>query len=194
MPEPALNRVDLSRFDPGDYNPGRPFWIRSIWFLINALFLQNPANPSSKIKVVLLRLFGAEVGQGAVIKPGVNVKFPWYLTVGDHCWIGERAWLDNLVPITIGNHVCISQDAYFCTGNHDWSDPAMPYKLGEIKVEDGAWVCTRATILPNVTVASHSIVAGGAVLTRSTEPYTVYAGNPAVAIKSRTINDGAPPL
>ncbi len=193
MPNPPPNRVDLSRFDPDDYNPGRPFLIRSLWFLVNALFLQNPLNPSSQIKVRLLRLFGAKIGRGAVLKPSINVKSPWFLTVGDNCWIGERAWLDNLVPITLGDNVCISQGVYLCTGNHDWSDPAFGYKLGEILVEDGAWVCAGALVLPGVVVADHSIVAGGAVLTKNTAPYGVYAGNPAVEVRKRVVKSATPP-
>lgn len=194
MSDSPPNRVDLSRFDPGNYNPGRPFLIRSLWFLVNALFLQNPLNPSSSVKVRLLRLFGAKIGRGAVLKPSINVKSPWFLTLGDNCWIGERAWLDNLVPITLGNNVCISQGVYLCTGNHDWSDPTFGYKLGEILVEDGAWVCAGALVLPGVVVADHSIVAGGAVLTRSTLPYRVYAGNPAVEIRQRNMKSDAAPV
>ncbi len=181
------NRVDLSRFETGDYNPGRPFWLRSLWFVVNALFLQNPLNPSSKIKVALLRGFGAKIGIGAVIKPGVNIKFPWLFSIGDHCWIGENVWLDNLVPISIGNHVCISQGAYFCTGNHDWSDPTFAYKLGEILLEDGAWIGARATLLPGVRVGSHAVITAGAVLSKDALAWTIYAGNPAVEVRKRVI-------
>ena len=181
------NRVDLARFSPGDYDSGRPFWFRSLWFLINALFLQNPLNPSGKIKSLLLRCFGAKIGAGVVMKPGINIKSPWMLEIGDLCWIGEGAWLDNLVPITLGDHVCISQGAYFCTGNHDWSDPAFGYKLGEIHVESGAWIGARATLLPGVRVASHAVIAAGAILSKDALPYTIYAGNPAVEIRKRAI-------
>lgn len=181
------NRVDLSRFSPGDYDSGRPFWFRSLWFLINALFLQNPLNPSGKIKIALLRLFGAKIGQGVVMKPGVNIKSPWMLEIGDHSWIGEGVWLDNLVPISLGNHVCVSQGAYFCTGNHDWSDAAFAYKLGEIHVQDGAWIGARATLLPGIRVGNHAVIAGGAVLTKDALPYTVYAGNPAAPVRKRVI-------
>jgi len=189
VPDTSQNRVDLARFSPGDYDAGRPFWLRSLWFLVNALFLQNPLNPSGKIKVILLRLFGAKIGIGVVMKPGVNIKSPWLLSIGDHSWIGENVWLDNLVPISIGNHVCVSQGAYFCTGNHDWSDAAFSYKLGEIHVEDGAWICARATLLPGVRVQSHAIVAGGAVLAKDALSYTVYAGNPAVEVRKRVIKN-----
>ena len=184
-----MTRVDLSQFTTGDYQTGRNFFIRTLWFCVNALFFQNPLNASSKIKVVLLRLFGAEIGSGVVLKPSINVKYPWLLTVGDHAWVGEQAWLDNLVPITIGAHACVSQGVYLCTGNHDWSDAAFSYKLQPIVIEDGAWIGARATILPGVTVSSHSVITGGSVVSKNTEPYLVYSGNPAIPVKQRVIRN-----
>lgn len=48
-----------------------------------------------------------------VIHPGVNIKFPWKLRIGDRSWIGQRVWLDNLDMLTIGNNVVISQGAIY---------------------------------------------------------------------------------
>ena len=77
--------------------------------------------PFSRVKVVVLRTFGASIGRGVRIKPGVKVKFPWRLTVGHHCWLGEDLWIDNLAEVRIGAHCCLSQGVYLCTGSHDWS-------------------------------------------------------------------------
>jgi putative colanic acid biosynthesis acetyltransferase WcaF len=180
-------RVDLSKFDNSWYKPGRSFAVRTLWHFVNAFFLQNPLNPSSGLKVRLLRLFGAKVGKGVVLKPTINVKYPWNLEIGDYSWIGEHAWLDSLDKIKIGNNCCISQGVYFCTGNHDWTDPAFGLVVKPITVEDGAWVGARATVLPGVTIASHSIVAAGTVMSKDTEPYMIYSGNPAVAVKERVV-------
>ena len=177
--------VDLSSFNNSWYYPGRGILVRTLWHLINALFLQNPLNHSSRIKIVILRLFGARIGEGVVLKPSINVKYPWNLEIGDYSWIGENAWLDSLALIKIGSNACISQGVYFCTGNHDWTDPAFGLVVKPIVIEDGAWVGARATVLPGVTVRSHSIVAAGSVIAKDTEPYMIYAGNPAVAVKER---------
>ena len=80
------------------------------------------------IKVALLRAFGANIGKGLVIKNNVIIKSPWYLTIGDNCWLGEGCWIDNLDRVTIGSNVCISQGAMLLTGNHDYIHPAMPYR------------------------------------------------------------------
>lgn len=180
-------KVDLSRFDNSWYHPGRGWLVRVLWHLVNAAFLQCPLNPSSGLKIFLLRLFGAQIGRGVVLKPSINVKYPWHLAIGDYSWIGEGAWLDSLAPITIGSHVCISQGTYFCTGNHDWSDPAFGLIVKPIVIEDGAWVGARATILPGVTVRTHAIIAAGSVIARDAEAYTIYAGNPAEILKRRKI-------
>ncbi|BCM91802.1 maltose O-acetyltransferase [Abditibacteriota bacterium] len=178
-------KVELARFSVGDYSVGRPFWVRALWFLVNARVLQNPANPSSALKTLALRAFGAKIGRRVYLKPGINVKNPWLLEIGDDCWIGEGVWLDNLEPIRIGANVCISQSAYLCTGNHDWTDPAMSYKLGAIRIEDGAWICTRAMVMSGVTVGRNAIVGAGAVLASDAESGWIYAGNPAQQIKKR---------
>lgn len=184
--------VDLSSYhNPPWHDKGRGIGVRVIWHCVNALFFENSLNPSSGLKIALLKLFGAKVGKGVIIKPGVNIKHPWFLTLGDNTWIGERAWLDNtFAPITIGSHVCISQGAYLCTGNHDWTDPAFGLLERPLTIEFGAWVGAGAKVLPGALVASHAVVSGGAVLSRPTEPYTVYAGNPAVAVKKRVMRAG----
>lgn len=187
--------VDLSSYrNPPGHDKGAGLVKRAVWHLVNAAFLLNPANPSSRLKAALIRLFGGRVGVGVVLKPGINVKHPWFLTVGDHTWIGEGAWLDNtFAPITLGSHVCVSQGAYLCTGNHDWSDPAFGLLERPLTVEDGAWIGARASVLPGARVASHAVVTGGSVLARPTEPYTVYAGNPAVPVRRRVVRPRGEP-
>jgi putative colanic acid biosynthesis acetyltransferase WcaF len=182
-----MEQVDLSQYDNSWYRPGRGFLTRTLWHYVNVIFLQSPLNPSSLVKRIVLRWFGAKVGTGVILKPGISVKYPWNIEIGDYSWIGENAWLDSLDKITIGAHACISQGAYLCTGNHDWSDPAFGLIVKPITVEEGAWVGARAVVLPGVTIANHSVIAAGAVITGNTEPYTVYSGNPASAIKTRVI-------
>lgn len=183
-------KTDLSSYDNSGYRPGRgPLW-RGAWYVVNAIFFLNPLNPFSALKRSLLILFGARIGHGVVLKPSLNIKYPWNLTVGDHVWIGERAWLDSLAPITIGSHVCISQEAYLCTGSHDSGDSSFPPQIEPIIIEDGAWIGARATVLGGVTVGSHAVLAAGAVIARDARPYMIYSGNPALIVAERTIRTG----
>jgi putative colanic acid biosynthesis acetyltransferase WcaF len=107
--------------------------------------------------------------------------------VGDHCWLGEDAWIDNLAPVTIGSHVCVSQAAYLCTGNHDWTVPNMKLFRRPIVLEDGSWVGARATVCPGVTLREGAIAAAGSVVTRDIPEHEIWAGNPAVYVKARVL-------
>lgn len=183
-------KVDLSNFDNLWYSPGRGAVVRTLWYFVNALFMANPLNPSSTLKTALLRLFGARIGSGVVLKPGISVKYPWLLEISDHSWIGENVWLDCLAPIRIGHDVCISQGVYICTGNHDWSDSAFGLMVAPVTIEDGAWIGARATIAPGVRVGTHGVITIGTVVAKDTQPYSIYSGNPAVFLKERSMRAG----
>lgn len=120
----------------------------------------------------------------------MRVKYPWLLEIGENSWIGEDVWLDNLAPIRIGSSVCISQGAYLCTGNHDWTDRAFGLIVRPITVADGAWIGAKALLCPGVEVAECAVASAGSVVTANLMAYTVYAGNPAVAIRMRNVSPG----
>lgn len=102
--------------------------VRICWYVFNILFFKNSLNPISSLKVLLLKLFGAKIGTGVVIKPGVNIKYPWKLSVGNDSWIGEEVWIDNLSQVTIGSSVTISQGALLLTGSHDRSPVCLSFQ------------------------------------------------------------------
>ena len=179
--------VDLSSFDNSWYSPGRRTWVQALWFFFGLPLLRSSCIPSSSLRRFLLRLFGARVGKGVVIKPGVRVKYPWLLQVGDHTWIGEDVWIDNLAPVQLGSNVCISQGVYLCTGNHDWTDPLFGLVVRPIVIHDGAWLGAKAVVSPGVEVAECAIASAGSVVTRNLEASIIYAGNPAVAVRTRIV-------
>jgi putative colanic acid biosynthesis acetyltransferase WcaF len=177
--------MELDRYTSAAYTPGAPLWKQLLWYFVGSPLVQSYAIPLSALKVQLLRGFGAQIGEGVRIKPGVRIKFPWRLSVGDHSWIGEDAWIDNLAPVTIESHVCISQGVYLCTGNHDWNHPHFQLRLGEIHIQAESWIAARSVIGPGVTVGKGAVLTLGGVAARSLEPMMIYAGNPALPIKSR---------
>jgi putative colanic acid biosynthesis acetyltransferase WcaF len=180
-----VTHVDLSTHANPDFDPGRSFPLRGLWVIVEALILLNPMLTSYRLKRWILRLFGAQIGRGVVIKPNVHVKYPWRLELGDHSWIGERSWIDNFVTVRIGSNVCISQGAYLCTGNHDWSDRSFRRFVESITVEDGAWVGAFTRIAPGLTVGEEAVVTLGSVLLSDAEPHGVYTGNPAELVRER---------
>jgi len=180
-------RIDLSQPDNSDYDKGRSLFVIALWHFLGSPLVRSNLIPVSVVKCGILRLFGAKIGRGVYAKPGLRVKFPWYLTVGDHCWLGEDAWIDNLAPVTMGSHVCVSQAAYLCTGNHDWTSPNMKLFRRPIVLEDGSWVGARAMICPGVTLGTGAIAAAGSVITRDIPPFEIWAGNPAAYNRTRVL-------
>lgn len=175
----------LDQYTLGHYTPGATSWRQMGWYFIGSPLVQSYWLPLSGVKVQILRWFGAKIGDGVRIKPGVRVKFPWRLTIGNFVWIGENTWIDNLAEVTIADHVCISQDVYLCTGNHNWSQPNFDLMTAPIQLETESWIAARATIGPGVVVGQGAVLALGAVANQSLEPMTIYAGNPAQPVKLR---------
>jgi putative colanic acid biosynthesis acetyltransferase WcaF len=178
-------KTDLSKFETRNYNVGAGKLKVLSWYLINNYMFNSPLPWPGKLKLSILRAFGAKVGTGIVLKPGVRIKNPWRLSIGDNCWIGESVWIDNLEDVTIGANVCLSQGAMLLTGNHDYTLPDFPYRLGKIVLEDGVWIGAQCVVCPGVTCLSHAILTVNSVATKQLEPYKIYAGNPAVFVRER---------
>jgi putative colanic acid biosynthesis acetyltransferase WcaF len=177
--------MDLSRFDNSHYHPGARFVTRTAWYLCNALIFDSWLMPVSAVKRAVLRLFGARIGCGVVLKPRVNIKYPWRLSIGDHSWIGEGVWIDNLAQVDIGANVCVSQGAYLLTGNHDYRDQAFGLTTAAIRIEDEAWVGAFCVVCPGVSVARGSVLSVRSVASADTEEFWVYRGTPAQKWKPR---------
>jgi len=179
--------TDQSRFNNDWYKPGGNAILRLFWYVVNHLLIKS-AIPGSAWRVFLLKLYGAEMGSGIVIKPGVSIKYPWRLKIGDHSWIGEKVWIDNLGNVEIGKHCCISQGALLLCGNHDYSRSAFDLKVGNIMLEDGVWIGAKSVVCPGVTCLSHAVLSVGSVATKDLESYSIYAGVPATKVRERKIS------
>lgn len=162
-------RQDLSRFTTAGYDKGRSRAVQALWFATMNLAFSQWWCPAA-VRVRLLKLFGARVGEGVLIRHRVRILWPWKLSIGDNSWIGEGAWLLNLEPIDIGADVCVSQEAFLCTGGHDHRSVDFRYRNGPIVVGDGAWIGARAVVLPGVTVGARSVVGATTTVPRDVPP------------------------
>ena len=179
--------TDLSKYNNNNFKPGNIF-LRFFWYFINIIFFKSSFFPFNFLKIFLLQLFGCLLGKGVVIKPNVNIKYPWKLSLGNYVWIGESVWIDNLDNVTIGNHVCISQGAMLICGSHNYKKQSFDLISKEITLNDGVWIGAKSIILPGVIAESHAILSAGSVISKNLESFTVYKGNPAEKVGSRTIS------
>lgn len=180
-----MDHTNLSIYRRKPLNHNHSWIKRALWFYINTVIFKTGLFPFNGIKVRWLRLFGAHIGKSVVIKPCVNIKYPWLLQIGDHSWIGENVWIDNLVPVVIGSHVCISQGALLLTGSHHYKHPAFSLITGSIRIADGVWIGAGAIINQGVSADTHAVLCAGSVANRRLEAWSVYQGNPAVKIRDR---------
>ena len=179
--------VDLAAYSPGDFERGASAVKEAAWVLVRTVFFEQWPFKAYRVKRFLLRLFGAKVGSGVVVKPGVMITFPWKLELGNNVWLGEDCWLLNLATITIADNVCISQRAMLCTGNHNYNSPSFDLKVSPIAVERGAWIAANAFVGPGVTVGSHAVLCAGSVTSGNLDAHSVYSGIPAQKTGKRNI-------
>lgn len=182
-----MSKVQLRTYDNSWYHPGGTLAKRMLWMFVGQPLLASKFMPSSGLRTSLLRAFGARVGEGVVIKPAVKVKYPWHLELGDDCWIGEECWIDNLTSVRIGRNACVSQGAYLCTGNHDWSDPQFGLRIESIQLGEGAWAGAKCILMPGTILGAYAIAAAGSVVRGCIPEMEIHAGNPAQKVRVRTI-------
>jgi putative colanic acid biosynthesis acetyltransferase WcaF len=180
------NIVELNNYRKGPYKPGNII-IRTLWYCVNRMFFKTSIPYPSFLKVLILKLFGCKIGS-CIIKPDVNIKYPWFLNIGYNVWIGESVWIDNLAQVKIGNNVCISQGSLLLTGNHDFTKSEFDLIVKEISIEDGVWIGAKVLVCPGAILHSHCVISAGSVLNGEAQQYMIYKGNPCIAIKKRNIS------
>ncbi len=186
-----MTRMRLDLFDASrNLDRGRSVLVEAVWYVCKVIFFLSAVPWPSRWKCALLRLFGAKVGAGVVIKPRVNIHLPWRLEIGEHAWVGEEVFLLNFAIVRIGSHACISQRAFLCTGNHDFRDPAFAFRCAPITVGDGAWVGAGVFVAPGVEIGDEAVVTAGSVVCKKLEGGMVYSGNPALPKGGRWKDSG----
>tara|TARA_A100001015_G_C14878709_1_gene667441 strand:- start:143 stop:649 length:507 start_codon:yes stop_codon:yes gene_type:complete len=139
---------------------------RILWYAFSPIFFENKIPIPQILKKIVLVIFGAKIGQGVVIKPSVQIKYPWNLIIHNHVWIGEKCWLDNLDIIEIKNNVCISQGSMLETGSHDFKSEGFELITYPITINSNTWIGCRCLILPGANIERGSIFYGGSIIGR----------------------------
>lgn len=186
------NRIryqDLSRFRVAPGFRRRSGFTVLLWQVIQATLFRMSPQPFYGWRRWLLKRFGAAVGVGVLIRPTARVTYPWNVTFGDYCWVGDHAEIYSLAEITIGAHAVVSQRSYLCAGTHDIRDVTFPLVGRPVTVEPEVWIATDCFIAPGVTIGRAAVVAARSTVLSDVPPAMVVAGAPATVRKSRPIPD-----
>lgn len=155
-----------------------------LWRLVEFAVVANSLQPSSSFRAKALRAFGAHVGSGVIIRPRTRVRFPWNLSVGDDCWIGEGVWISNREHITMEPNVVISQGTFITTGSHSASTD-MRETAAPVHIEAGSWITARCVILGGVRIGRSALVTPGTVVSVSVPAGVVFGQKKPQVLRDR---------
>jgi putative colanic acid biosynthesis acetyltransferase WcaF len=176
---------DLSIFMMPPGFRGRPAWFVQLWWLVQALLFKPSPQVFYGWRRFLLRLFGARIGRGVIIRPSVTVTYPWKLSIGDWSWVGDHVTLYTLGDIMVGESAVISQHSYICTGSHDYTQPSFDIYAQPIRIESEAWLATNVFVGPGVTVGRGAVVGACSVTFKDVPAGMICAGNPLKVVRPR---------
>ncbi len=180
--------MDQIAVDLGAYVHKRPVSYlikRGLWACVQLPFIHGMPKRLSFLRVALLRLFGAQIGEACLVCGGVKIWEPWNLQMGSRTAIGVDAEIYNLAKISIGSNVTVSQYAYLCSASHDYTDPAFPLFSKPINIGDGAWVAAKAFVAPGVCIGDGTVIGACSVVTKDMPAWMICAGNPCKPLKPR---------
>jgi putative colanic acid biosynthesis acetyltransferase WcaF len=164
---------------------GRSALVVQFWWLIQATLFRGSPQILYGFRRWLLRRFGAEIGQGVIIRPTATLTYPWRVKIGDNSWIGDDVVLYSFAEIDIGKDVVISQKSYLCAGTHDYRSEAFDIQASPIVIEDEVWVAADVFVAPGVTVGRGTVVGSRSSVFTNLPGMMVCVGCPARPVHSR---------
>jgi len=156
-----------------------------IWWFVQATFFRLSPQIMYSFRRFLLRVFGAQIGKGVIIRPSVKITYPWKVKIGDYSWVGDDVVLYSLGEIEIEENVVISQRSYLCTGSHDYTESDFPIYAKKIKIEKECWLATDVFVAPGITIGQKTVVGSRSSVFKDLPPMKVCVGSPAKQIKDR---------
>src|SRR5579875_396012 len=176
---------DLGKFSLPPNFRGRSVWFVQLWWIVQSTLFHCSPQFMYGWRNFLLRLFGARIGKGVIVRPTAEITYPWKLTIGDHVWIGDHVTLYTLGEIYIGDNACVSQYSYICAAAHDYLKPTFDIFACTVVIKPVVWLATHVFVAPGVTVGRGAVVGACSVVTKDVPPMTISAGNPARVLRPR---------
>lgn len=171
-------RYKLNKFKLPPNFRGRNAFVVQLWWFIDWLFFKPSPQVLYSWRVFLLRLFGAKIGKGVIIRPSVSITYPWKLKIRNYSWIGDYVVLYTLGEIEIGENSVISQKSYICTGSHDYQKEDFPIFAKKISIGNSCWLASDVFVGPGVTICDEVVVGSRSSIYKPIIEKGQYHGNP----------------
>lgn len=185
QPNPKGQYQNLEKFElPGNFR-GRPGWYVQLWWFVQATLFRCSPQFAYGFRNALLRLFGARVGRGVIIRPTVIVTYPWKVSIGDFSWVGDDAVLYSLGDIEIGNNTVVSQRSYLCAADHSYLDENFPIQSKKIQLADEVWLAADVFVAPGVSIGYGTVVGARSSVFKDLPAEMICMGSPCKAIRAR---------
>ena len=183
----AESWVDLGQYNSSQHERGRSSLIVILWWLVQGVCFPLSLHNFNGFRVWLLRLFGAKIGRGVVIRPTAKFTYPWKIAIGDCSWIGDDVVLYSVDCINIGCHCVISQKSYLCTGSHDLSDRSFSLITAPIEIGNGVWIATDCFVAAGVAIGANSVIGARSSVFSNISAQKIAWGSPCKARRARII-------
>ncbi|MEM6262550.1 MAG: putative colanic acid biosynthesis acetyltransferase [Bacteroidota bacterium] len=187
--QPTSKYQDLSIFQLPENFRGRSAPIVQLWWLVHFFLFKPSPQFLYGWRRFLLRLFGAKVGKGVILRPSCQVTYPWKVSIGDFSWIGDEVVLYSLGNISIGTNTVISQRSYICTGSHRHDRQDFLIYQEPITIEDECWLATDVYVAPGVHIGKGTVVGARSSVFKDLPYGKIAVGAPAQVIRDRAYQD-----
>ena len=180
-----MNYQNLKRFKvPPDFR-GRSTFIVQLWWLVQASLFAHSPKFLYGWRRFLLRLFGAKVGKGVLIRPSVEITYPWKVSIGNYVWIGDDSVLYSLGDIEIGDHTALAHRVYLCTGTHDYTSSSFDIEAYKITIGAQVWLPNDVFVSPGVSISDGVVVGARSSVFSDLPEGMICVGSPAKPIRKR---------
>lgn len=176
---------NLSNFRLPSNFRGRSAFVVQLWWLVQASLFKLSPQFLYCFRVWILRLFGAQIGKGVVIRPTVTITYPWKVSIGDFAWVGDDVVLYSLGDIEIGANTVISQRSYLCAADHDYSLVDFPIQAKKIKIGPQAWLAADVFVAPGITIGEGAVIGARSSVFKDMPAGMVCMGQPCTPVKKR---------
>lgn len=154
--------------------------IRMIFWGISWLLMCRwTPKPMNRWRLLWLKLHGAKIYGYPFVHQRARIAIPWNLTLHNRSCLGDGAVVYSLGEIEIMSDATVAQDAYLCTGTHDFSSSTRPLQTGKISIGRSAFIGARAFIMPGLSIGDNAVVGACSVVTKDVLANTRVVGNPA---------------